>query len=146
MAMIEVRPTKDELFLTIAAQVATRTTCIRKGVGCVLTNSKGHIIGTGYNGVAAGLPHCNEEHPCEGCDLPPGQDKCEAIHAEVNAVLQCHNVHEIDTVYCTLAPCVRCAKMLLNTSAKRIVFSEHHANYDGLTLWNKAGRTWIRDA
>jgi len=29
-------------------------------VGCVLLNERGHVIATGYNGVAAGLPHCND--------------------------------------------------------------------------------------
>lgn len=138
------RPTKDLFFSQIASIEATRTTCIRRGVGCVLVNDKGHIVGTGYNGVAAGLPHCNEGHPCVGCELPPGQDNCEAVHAEVNAILQCHDVWDIDTVYTTVSPCVRCTKMLLNTSAKRIVFLTEHNGQTGYDLWSKAGRIWER--
>ena len=139
----DMRPSKDITFLNIAETLALRTTCVRRGVGCVLTNASGHILSTGYNGTAASLPHCNEGHCCQGHDLPPGQDSCEAIHAEMNALLQCTNVNEIDTVYVTLSPCVRCTKVLLNTSAKRIVFKDAHLGATGRELWERAGRTWI---
>lgn len=137
------RPTKLTYFSILASVVALRSTCVRRGVGCVIVNNKGHILGTGYNGVAAGLPHCNEETPCEGCDLPAGQDKCEAVHAEVNAVLQCADVWDIETVYVTLSPCIRCTKMLLNTGTKRIVFLKPHSGETGEALWLKAGREWV---
>jgi dCMP deaminase len=136
------RPTKDAYFSELAAVISGRSTCLRKAVGCVLTNERGHIIGTGYNGVAAGLGHCNEGHTCKGHDLPPGQDSCEAVHAEVNALLQCPDAWAIDTVYVTLSPCIRCTKMLLNTSCKRIVFLENHTGQTGQELWERAGRNW----
>lgn len=136
------RPTKQLYFSQLASVVALRSTCVRRSVGCILVNDKGHILGTGYNGVAAGSPHCNEGNPCEGCYLPPGHDKCEAVHAEVNAVLQCPNVWDIDTVYVTVSPCARCTKMLLNTGAKRIVYLTVHNGETGELLWRKAGREW----
>jgi dCMP deaminase len=55
------RPNRDEYFLRMAELVATRSTCLRRNVGCVLVNARGHVLATGYNGVAAGLPHCNHE-------------------------------------------------------------------------------------
>ena len=54
------RPSKDEYFLRMAALVAERSTCLRRAVGCVLVDARGHVLATGYNGVAAGQPHCNE--------------------------------------------------------------------------------------
>jgi dCMP deaminase len=137
------RPSKDSTFLAIAKTLALRTTCVRRGVGCVIVNARGHILSTGYNGVAAGLPHCNEGHCCQGHDLPPGQDSCEAIHAELNAILQCGDVWAIDTVYVTLSPCERCTKVLLNTSARCIVYAEEHNGKTGKELWQKAGREWF---
>ena len=137
------RPTKDVTFLAMAETLALRTTCVRRGVGCVVTNARGHILSTGYNGTAAGLPHCNEGNCCQGHDLPPGQDHCEAIHAEMNAVLQCHDVYAIDTVYVTLSPCIRCTKALLNTSARRIVYRDNHLGPNGKELWERAGREWL---
>lgn len=54
------RPSRDEWALKLALLTAQRATCCRRQVGCVLLNSRGHVLATGYNGVAAGLPHCNE--------------------------------------------------------------------------------------
>lgn len=138
------RPTKDEYFLNIAKVVATRSTCIRRKVGAVLVSHLGHIIGTGYNGVAEGMPHCIDE-PCEGSDAPSGKslDMCLAIHAEQNALLQCHDVRSIDTIYCTASPCITCVKLLLNTSCKRIVFDEEYPHTESKHIWVKSNRLWI---
>jgi dCMP deaminase len=53
------RVSKDEWAMQLAAVTASRATCLRRSVGCVLTNERGHVLATGYNGVASGLPHCN---------------------------------------------------------------------------------------
>jgi dCMP deaminase len=44
----------------IAQLTAQRATCCRRSVGAVLLNARGHVLATGYNGVARGMPHCNE--------------------------------------------------------------------------------------
>lgn len=163
------RPNKDEYLMGLAMLAASRTTCIRRGVGCVLANERGHILSIGYNGVAGGMPHCNQVtgfkfiyakgidkkkqltgqstgeesvygNVCAGHDLPPGQDNCEAVHAEQNALLQCDDVWDIHTAYVTLSPCKACMKLLLNTGCKRLVFKEQHADLMPLDLWQKAGR------
>jgi len=46
--------------MNLAKVTAKRSTCCRRSVGCVLVNKRGHILSTGVNGVASGLPHCNE--------------------------------------------------------------------------------------
>lgn len=188
------RPTLDQYLMSVAQLASQRTTCIRRGVGCVLANARGHILAVGYNGVAKGMPHCNEAkyvavyhndprvldlgdvwqfgktrtvkklnqaflggegnaqcvgfeeifpNACKGHDLPPGQDSCEAVHAEQNALLQCRDPWEIDTAYVTLSPCKACLKLLLGTSCKRIVYLElHEAGGEAYQLWAKAGRVW----
>jgi dCMP deaminase len=55
------RITKDQWAMEMALLTAKRSTCCRRHVGCVLLNEKGHVLSTGYNGVAAGIQHCNEE-------------------------------------------------------------------------------------
>ena len=132
------------MLIHIAMGVGSQSTCLRRSVGCVIINKRGHILATGYNGVGAGMPHCNEGHPCQGYDLPPGKDSCEAVHAEINALLQCANVWEIDTLYVTLSPCVRCTKILLNTACSKIMYAEEHEGETGKALWTKAGRAWVK--
>lgn len=148
------RPTLDQYLMSLAELASTRTTCIRRGVGCVLTNQRGHVLAIGYNGVASGLPHCNNAtqsdlftpavvtQACVGHHLPPGQDNCEAIHAEQNALLQCRDPWSIDTAYVTLSPCKACLKLLMNTSCRRIVFLEEHVDPMPKELWLKAGKQW----
>ena len=110
------RPPADFYFLRMAKLVSERGTCIRRKVGCVFVNKKNHIIATGYNGNPSGFNHCID-YPCLGSKSKSGEDldKCEAIHAEQNALLQCKDVYDIDRVYTTLEPCVHCVKLLLNT-------------------------------
>lgn len=57
--MSKQRESWDSYFCAIAKQVATRSTCDRANVGCVLVRDQ-HIVSTGYNGAPAGLPHCDE--------------------------------------------------------------------------------------
>lgn len=71
------RPTLDQYLMELAMVAAKRTTCIRRGVGCVLADSKGRVLSIGYNGVPAGMPHCNESK------LEPGGYE-HAYHIEVD--------------------------------------------------------------
>jgi dCMP deaminase len=169
------RLTRDQWAIQMAFVTAKRSTCCRRAVGCVLLNKRGHIISTGYNGVASGLPHCNEvtevvqnlipqpgrthRHPeywgkqavekygnvCEGHTALSGTnlDGCMAIHAEQNALLQCKDIHDIDTAYVTTSPCVTCTKLLLNTSCNRIVFLETYTHSQSEKIWIEAGRQWV---
>lgn len=152
------RPTPTEYFLRMAALAATRGTCLRRQVGCVLVDPRGHVLSTGYNGVAVGIAHCNEwniaedtfPYACPGVKAPSGTqlDACGAIHAEQNALLQCRNVWEIETCYVTHSPCIACVKLLMNTSCTRIVFLEPYAhNAPARALWMRSvpTRTWRQE-
>lgn len=159
------RLTIDEWAMQLAQVCAQRSTCCRRHVGCVLLDSRKHVLATGYNGVASGLPHCNEVtgekreedlatrtiktqpifgNACTGATLPSGEglDLCEAIHAEQNALLQCADVNNILYCYTTTSPCVTCTKLLLNTGCRYIYFLEEYTKIDSKDLWVKAGRVW----
>lgn len=166
------RLSKDAYFIGLAKHAALRATCLRRQVGCVLVDHKSHVLATGYNGVPQGFPHCNEMtgfmgnpdlkghkpehweigtvpkygHACAGAHAPSGTSlmSCNAIHAEQNALLQCHDVDKIDTCYCTASPCITCLRMLLNTGCQRIVFTEEYPHPESRILWESVGREWIR--
>lgn len=133
---------------------AKRSTCVRRSVGAVLLNSRGHVLATGFNGVAAGQRHCNQHdqfhetgypHACPGAWAKSGTnlDGCHAIHAEQNALLQCRDVYAIETCYVTASPCMTCAKLLLNTTCQRIAFMEEYPGSDDVkALWTGSGRVW----
>jgi dCMP deaminase len=156
------RPDKDTWGLKLALVTATRATCCRRSVGCVLVDDRGQVLSTGYNGRAAGLPHCNEStskdgdlhyaYACAGVNAPSGTnlEGCEAIHAEQNALLQCADVSEIHTAYVTTSPCVTCVKLLLNTGCQRIVFIDRYSHdWTAKELWDRGrghsplSSTWL---
>lgn len=153
------RPTKDAYFVAMARLVATRATCVRRAVGCVLVNHRGHVLATGYNGREAGAAHCNHHDPlhetgypfaCEGAFAGSGValDACEAVHAEQNALLQCRDPWAIETCYTTTMPCATCAKLLLNTSCARVVYVEPYPAHAALVarLWASRALTQFHDA
>lgn len=139
------RPSEDQINLEIARVAARRTTCARRGVGCVLVDRHGYVISVGRNGVEKGREHCNEGYPCPAHDAPSGTNLsgCEAIHAEINAIAHCSNPREVDTIYITVSPCGDCMKALLALpNARRLVYAETYARHaDALTKWERAGRT-----
>ena len=137
---------KDAYFLQIADTVAQRSTCPRRQVGCILVDSKNHIVSTGYNGVPSGFPHCIE-NPCPGAHYPPGEglDLCEAIHAEVNAFLQLRSDDEL-TAYMTILPCFTCGKMFANSKVKKIVALAEYVHAPTKEILQMAGiRVEIHD-
>lgn len=135
------REVSDFYFLKMALLVSERGTCARRKVGSIFVNKRNHVIATGYNGNPSGFPHCTDK-PCAGANSLSGTDldKCEAIHAEQNALLQCKDVHEIDRVYCTLSPCIHCVKLLLNTSTQQIIYGEKYVHNLARNLWESSGR------
>jgi dCMP deaminase len=131
------RPTQAEMYLAMLQVLERRSTCLRRSVACILTDDKHRVLSTGYNGVAYGQPHCNEQvfddedivhHPnaCQGAGACSGErlDECQAIHAEQNALLQCHDVDKIHYVYVSCSPCIHCMKLLMNTGCKIIYCRE----------------------
>lgn len=140
------RPTKQYVFMQMAKILSQRATCARRDVGCILVDRHDHIVGSGYNGNAAGLQHCININ-CAGaqCTSGVGLDICEAIHAEQNALMQCKDVEAIVSCYVTTLPCMHCMKMLLNTGCQNIFYKDVYSNYfKTINLWESAGRNIVR--
>lgn len=142
---MNLRRSRDSVYLEVARSIALRGTCVRRQVGCVLVDKDGFILSTGYNGVAAGREHCSQGFPCPGANAPSGErlDACQAIHAEQNAILRLPDPRKVHTVYCTVSPCISCIKLLLGTSARRIVFGDVYPHPDARIWWTEAGREWV---
>lgn len=138
------RPDIDSYYLQVAIDISKRSTCLRRAVGAVITDSNGYCISTGYNSVPAGLPHCSEK-PCAGAFAKSGESLhlCSALHAEDVALMKCKDIQQIGTVYVTASPCIFCTRKLLNTSAKRIVFVEEYPHPESRLLWESTGREWV---
>lgn len=123
----------DSLYLKMAYIWAENSRCNRNKVGCLIVKDK-TIISDGYNGTPSGFP--NECEDCDNKTLPY------VLHAESNAILKLAKStlsSEGSTLYVTLSPCFDCAKLIIQSGIKRIVYSETYRNTDSFKLFEKAG-------
>jgi len=116
-------------FMDIAYKVAQHSKCRRRKVGVVIVLD-GAVVITATNGTPAGMISCNEGG-CPRClsGTPSGElyDSCLCIHAEQLAIAQAARTGlQTDgaTLYCTLRPCLTCAKLCLEAGVKDIIYNE----------------------
>jgi dCMP deaminase len=126
--------------MEIAKTVSSRATCLRRSVGAVIERDR-RILTTGYNGAPRGVPHCEEY----GCDIT---QRCQlAAHAEQNAIAQAaaNGVScEGATLYVMCQPCNSCAKMIINSGIKRVVYEGDYPDPLSLELFKLAGVEIVR--
>lgn len=118
------RKSWKEYFMEITNLVATRSTCDRAFVGCLLVNDDNRIVSTGYNGSVKKNPHCDDI----GHRMRDGH--CIAtIHAEINALLYCakEGISVKDcSAYVTHFPCLNCTKALIQAGIRKIYFQNDY--------------------
>lgn len=118
------RKSWQEYFMEITEMVASRSTCDRAFVGCVLVNQDNRIVSTGYNGSVSGNAHCSQI----GHTMRDGH--CIAtIHAEMNALLYCakEGITTKDTAaYVTHFPCLNCTKSLIQAGITAIYYQNDY--------------------
>ena len=140
------RPSWDEYFMEIARAVASRSTCDRGRLGCVIVKDK-QILVTGYAGAPAGLEHCDDVgHQMKKTTHEDGSESNHCVrttHGEQNAIVQAARKGiSIDgaTLYLKMTPCSVCAKMIINAGVKRIVCEKrYHAGNETEEMFRKVG-------
>jgi len=133
------RLSHDQYYLAMLKLVAQRSTCVRRAVGAIIVDEKNRVLSTGYNGVPSGFQHCSAIHPCAGAlDLSGDTRQCMAVHAEQNALLQCSRLDLAHTLFVSCSPCFTCAKLLANTSIRRVVCLEVYADPLGAFVLEQA--------
>ena len=139
------RPSWDRYFMDIARVAASRSNCIKRKVAAIIVRDK-RIISTGYNGTPRGTRNCNEGG-CPRCNsLAPSGTKlgeCFCSHGEENAIVQAayHGAQLTGaTIYTTLAPCLLCAKMIINSGIAEVVYNvDYPLNDSAFGLFEEAG-------
>ena len=122
----------DLRYLRMARIWAENSYCKRRQVGAIVVKDK-MIISDGYNGTPSGF-----ENVCEENDVT----KPYVLHAEANAITKLarsSNNSEGSTLYVTAAPCIECAKLIIQAGIKRVVYAEKYRLTDGIDLLKRAG-------
>jgi dCMP deaminase len=124
------RPSWDEYFMMLAKLAASRSTCLSRPTGAVVVMDK-QVLTTGYNGSLPGQAHCMDEGVCfrRVLNWPEAMkyDMCRSAHAEANAISLAAKKGvclEGATIYCTLEPCITCAKLIVMSGITRVIY-EH---------------------
>ncbi len=123
----------DERYMRMARIWAENSYCTRRKVGALLVKEK-MIISDGFNGTPSGFPNCCEDE--NNVSYPY------VLHAEANAitkVARSGNSSEGATLYVTASPCIECAKLIIQSGIKRVVYGEQYRLTDGLDLLRKVG-------
>ena len=123
----------DFRYLRMARIWGENSYCRRRQVGALIVRDK-MIISDGYNGTPSGF-----ENVCEDPDT--GITKPYVLHAEANAIskiARSGNSSDGATLYVTAAPCLECAKLIIQAGIKRVVYSQPYRLVDGLQLLQRA--------
>jgi dCMP deaminase len=116
--------------LEVARIYGQLSTATRLKVGCIIVKDD-RIISIGYNGMPSGGSNVCEED---------GHTKPEVFHAETNAISKLAKSTESGQgayMFCTFAPCVDCAKLILQSGIKEFHFEHRYKSNTGLDLIEK---------
>ena len=122
----------DRRYLRMARIWAENSYCTRRQVGALIVKDK-MIISDGYNGTPSGFENV--------CELEDGTTKPYVLHAEAHAitkVAKSNNNSLGATLYVTASPCMECAKLIIQSGIKRVVYGEMYRLTDGLDLLHRA--------
>lgn len=152
--MVRDRISRDQMFSQICSVVAQRSTCLRSQVGALIVKD-GRIVSMGYNGPVSGMPACSKPDDLQQVliiagVLEPSGTECmgpgctRSLHAETNAIAFAARAGvsvEGCTMYCSMSPCINCAKVIVNSGIKELKYLEKYRDISGLELLQKAGIT-----
>lgn len=112
----------DEYFMGTALLAAKRSKDPNTQVGACIVNDKKRIMSIGYNGFPMG---------CDDDDFPwerEGNNSFDTkypyvCHAELNAILNNRGANlEGCTIYVGLFPCCECAKAIIQSGIKKVIY------------------------
>lgn len=125
---------KDIKWLKVAQAIANEfSRCKKRKVGSLIVGVNGEIVSTGYNFHPR---HTTKDDVClrEGIETGTQMATGYCVHAEANAMIYAdfHRMQDA-TLYVTCAPCIICARLILQSGVKRLVYYSDN-RLDGIEL------------
>ena len=124
----------DEFFMGIAKLAAMRSKDPNTQVGACIVGSDNRILSIGYNGTPNGIEDDNFPWDREG---DPLQTKYLYVcHGEMNAILNYRGSRkelENAKIYVDLFPCNECAKLIIQSGIKEVIYlCDKYPDTDGV--------------
>lgn len=114
----------DEYFMGIASLSAMRSKDPNTKVGACIVDEENKVVSIGYNGMPRQLDE-DQLSWNKGDDLD--NKYLYVCHAEFNAILNTRNGSVLKgcRLYVTLFPCNECAKAIVQTGIKEVIFQDN---------------------
>ena len=127
----------DDYFMGVAMLASERSKDPSTQVGACIVDENNRILSTGYNGFPQG---CSDEEFPWNRDDSKGETKYKfVVHAELNAILNAGGKSLVGSrVFVTLFPCHECAKAIIQTGVKEVIYLSD--KYDGTDSENASKR------
>ena len=121
------RPSWDEVWMKMAETIALRSHHPEWKVGSLIVSSDNtQVLSLGYNGNAAGMSNVPQS-------TQPGESGL--LHAEINALLKLdYNNPKDKIMYLTLSPCENCAKAIVNSGIKKVIYKTKYRCNKGIKI------------
>jgi dCMP deaminase len=122
----------DEYFMGIAMLSSYRSKDPNTQVGACIVNDRNKIMSVGYNGFPLGCS--DDEFPWERTGETYDTKYPYVCHAELNAILNSRGSNlEGCKIYVALFPCNECAKAIIQSGIKEVVYlSDKYADSPGV--------------
>jgi len=113
--------TWDEYFMGIALLSCKRSKDPSTQVGACIVDDEHKVVSIGYNGMPR---HIEDKELDWECKTGVDSKYLYVCHAEFNAILNTRNGSALKgcTLYVTLYPCNECAKAIIQTGIKKVIY------------------------
>ena len=130
----------DEYFMGLAHLSALRSKDPNTQVGACIVDSENKVVSIGYNGLPRG---------CSDAEFPWSREGgfrdskyAYVVHAELNAILNSPRPVKDCVLYVSLFPCNECAKAIIQSGIRKVVFdSDKYADTDSTIVSKRMLRT-----
>lgn len=123
----------DEYFMGVALLAAQRSKDPNTQVGACIVDSSNKILSIGYNGFPNGCS--DDEFPWNREGEPLNNKYFYTTHSELNAILNYRGGSlEGAKLYVTLFPCNECAKAIIQSGIKELIYYNDKYHYADLTV------------
>ncbi|NMJ87822.1 MAG: dCMP deaminase family protein [Thaumarchaeota archaeon] len=138
----------EDLFVETTKLVAKRSSCVKAQQAALLIKDN-RVISFGYNGPPAGTLNCLEDGGEDVCGKDSNGSCFLGVHAEQNAIGYAAR-NGINTegciIYCTMTPCISCAKLVSAAGIKEFYYLTEYRLDDGLRFLEYCGiKAWKID-
>lgn len=131
----------DEYFMGLSHLSALRSKDPNTQVGACIVDQENKVVSIGYNGMPRGCS--DQEFPWERDGGFLDTKYAFVVHAELNAILNSIRSVKDCTIYVSLFPCNECAKAIIQSGIKKVVYESD--KYDGIDS-NIASKKMLKEA